>query len=363
MIWRSILRPLLFRFSAERAHHLGIGSLRMAGRVPGLLAAIGSTTRVVDPRLATERFGLSFPAPVGLAAGFDKDAMLIRELPAIGFGFVEVGTLTAHSQPGNPQPRLFRLPADRAVINRMGFNNGGSAAAADRLKRAPKSRVPLGINIGKSKITPNDEALEDYLTSFRRLADMADYVTVNVSSPNTPGLRQLQDREPLQRLLAALQQENAARSRPLPLLLKIAPDLEESQLDDIADLAASCRLAGLIATNTTIGREGLKTDAETVRQIGAGGLSGKPLTERSREVVAGLYRRTQGKLPIIGVGGIFDADDAWRMIGAGASLLQVYTGLVYEGPWFVKRLHRGLIERLERAGLKHLDDAVGRDLN
>lgn len=367
MIWRHLVRPLLFSLPAETAHEFSLRAFGASGRVPGVLPMLRALHQVSAPELESERFGLRFANPLGLAAGVDKEARCHREFAALGFGFIEVGTLTALAQPGNEKPRLFRLPIDQAIINRMGFNNHGSASAAARLAARPRTAYVLGVNIGKSKVTPLENAVEDYLESFRRLFPHADYVTVNVSSPNTPGLRSLQDREPLERLLAALTAENeslAAQRQiaPKPILLKIAPDVTEPQLDDIAALAFTCRLAGLIATNTTISRDGLITSAEQVKAIGAGGLSGRPLQHRSREVVAGLYRRVQGKLPIIGVGGIFDADDAWQMLRAGASLLQAYTGFVYGGPGFARGINRGLLKRMRAEGISHLDQVIGLDV-
>lgn len=367
MIYRSAIRPLLFRLDPENAHYFAMGLLSSSGRIPGVLALLRGMSSFKDSRLQRELFGLNFSNPVGLAAGFDKDAKWMKELSALGFGFLEVGTLTAHAQSGNPKPRLFRVPADSGVINRMGFNNEGSEVAAQRLAKYLPS-LPLGINLGKSKVTPNELAEGDYLLSFRRVFDYASYIAVNVSSPNTPGLRQLQDREPLTRLLMSLQAENqkiaSERNRsPKPILLKIAPDLEDAQLDDIAELTLETKIAGLIATNTTISRSGLKTPEQRITEIGNGGLSGKPLTERSRAVVSRLFRRTEGKVPIIGVGGIFKAEDAWRMIGAGASLVQVYTGFIYEGPLCVKRINQGLSKQLASAGLTNISEAVGRDVS
>ena len=367
MLYRYLVRPILFRLDPETAHYTAMGSLTWACKVPGVLRAVSWLSTVRHPKLKSEVFGLSFDNPIGLAAGFDKDARWMRELSALGFGFLEVGTLTAHPQPGNARPRLFRVPKDQGLINRMGFNNEGSEAAAKRLARY-RGELTLGVNLGRSKITPNELADDDYLLSFRRVFDHADYITVNVSSPNTPGLRQLQDKEPLTRLLLALQSENlkiaSQRNKaPKPILLKIAPDLEESQLDDIAELVMSTKIAGLIATNTTIGRSGLKTSADRIAAIGNGGLSGRPLTDLSRRVVAGLYRRTQGQVPIVGVGGIFSAEDAWRMIGAGASLVQVYSGFIYSGPRMAAQLAHGLLKQLDAAGLDHISKAVGRDVS
>lgn len=291
--------------------------------------------------LERELFGLKFPNPVGLAAGFDKDARLIDEMANLGFGFIEIGTITPKGQPGNPQPRLFRLPQDQSLINRMGFNNGGAIEAVERLKKR-KSNVIVGGNIGKNKVTPNDQADEDYLTCFRQLFDYVDYFVVNVSSPNTPNLRDLQEKEPLKALLTRLQEENNQKAKRKPILLKIAPDLTNDQLDDVVEIVMDTRIDGVIATNTTISREGLKTSEQEVASIGAGGLSGKHVSKRSTDVIRYLHEQGKDKFPIIGVGGIFTAKDALDKIRAGASLVQVYTGFVYEGPAMVKRINKVL---------------------
>ena len=294
-----------------------------------------------NPVLERELFGLKFPNPVGLAAGFDKDARLIDELSNLGFGFVEIGTITPKAQPGNPMPRLFRLPKDQSLINRMGFNNGGATAAVERLKRR-KSGIIVGGNIGKNKATPNDRADEDYLACFRQLFDHVDYFVVNVSSPNTPNLRDLQEKEPLKALLSRLQKENDQQAKRKPILLKIAPDLTNEQLDDVVEIVMDTRIDGVIATNTTISREGLSTAEQQVNAIGAGGLSGRSVRRRSTEVIRYLHTKSGGRFPIIGVGGIFTAKDALEKLRAGAALVQVYTGFVYEGPAMVKRINRVL---------------------
>jgi dihydroorotate dehydrogenase len=353
------LRPLLFTLDAEAAHHLATHFLSAVEALPPARAAWARRFHVADPRLKVNLFGLEFPNPVGLAAGFDKDGEFPRALAALGFGAVEVGTVTALPQPGNPAPRMFRLPADRGLINRMGFNNHGAAALAERL-RGKKLPVPLGINLGKSKVTPNEDALADYLTSLEHLYALADYVVVNVSSPNTPGLRALQDREPLQKLLAGVQRRLAERTQPKkPLLLKIAPDLSDAQLDDIVALLAATPVEGIIATNTTIGRGGLATPAAEVAAMGAGGLSGAPVRARSTEVIRRLYTATRGKLPIVGVGGIFTAEDAIEKLKAGASLVQVYTGFIYGGPMTVRRINEGLVAYLDKHGVTSVADLVG----
>jgi dihydroorotate dehydrogenase len=361
-MWRFV-RSVLFRLEPERAHHLALFVLRLAFAVPGLRALCRRRCRVEDPRLAVRLWDLTFPSPLGLAAGFDKDARWFNDLAALGFGFVEVGTLTGVAQPGNPKPRLFRLPRDGALLNRFGFNNRGSADAAARLARSRINPV-LGVNLGKSKVVPNEEAASDYLASFERLFPYAKYVVVNVSSPNTPGLRALQDKEALRSILRALQRSNASLAErrgttPRPLLVKVAPDLTPGQVDDVVDLALELGLEGLVATNTTIARDGLQTPEAEVAALGPGGLSGRPLTTKSRAFVRELYRKSKGRIPIIGVGGIMDGDDAWEMIRAGASLLQTYTGFIYGGPFFAHKVQRRLLERLEGSGHATLADAVG----
>ena len=365
MIYRA-LRPLLFRLPAERAHRAGTAVLGAMLALPTARRRLRAITLPEDSALAVERWGIRFPGPVCLAAGFDKAGTSINALGALGFAAVEIGTVTAHPQPGNPRPRLFRLPADRALVNRMGFNNPGADAVAERLQRTCVEPV-LGINLGKSKVTPLEEAADDYLASLERLAALADYLVVNVSSPNTPGLRTLQDPTPLRALTEAVVARNrelaAARgSAPPPVLLKIAPDLADPDIDTVAELAGAAGIAGMIATNTTISRNGLRTGAERLEEIGAGGVSGAPLLERAVEVVARVRARTEGRLPIIGAGGIFGPGDAWRHLAAGASLVQLYTGFVYGGPGTPRRIHRGLRERLEAAGLGSIEELIGSGL-
>jgi dihydroorotate dehydrogenase len=319
--------------------------------------------RVRAPQLETSVAGVDFESPVGLAAGFDKNALWFNALSSLGFGFVEVGTLTGHAQSGNPKPRVFRLPKDSALINRLGFNNRGSEAAAAALDGA-EIEPTLGINIGKSKITPNEEAISDYLLSLERLYDYADYFAINVSSPNTQGLRDLQAADPLRKLLGGLIERNkelaAERgSEKKPVFVKIAPDMDAAARDEIVDLAIELGLDGIIATNTTIERDPLTTDADRVEAIGNGGLSGKPLTDRSRAFVSTLYMRAAGRLPIIGVGGIMNGDDAYEMLRAGASLVQVYTGFVYGGPGFITQIHRKILERMRADGHATIADVVG----
>jgi len=340
-MYKVLLKPLLFKLDPERAHHLVFNSLKNVFKIPGIKAIVTSINKVDNPDLAKEVFGIKFKNPIGLAAGLDKDALLFNELSAFGFGFIEIGTLTPKPQPGNDKPRLFRLPVDEALINRMGFNNGGVKEAAIRLKKKDKG-VIIGGNIGKNKITPNNEAVNDYLICYEELYAVVDYFVVNVSSPNTPGLRELQEREPLTLLLNTLMKKNNAQPNPKPILLKIAPDLTDTQLDDIVEIIKETKIAGVIATNTTISREGLKTSPEIIQQIGAGGLSGKPLNNRSVEVVAYLAKKLEGKVPIIGVGGIHHAKDAQAMLDAGASLIQIYSGFIYEGPGLIKKILRAL---------------------
>lgn len=343
-MYKSLLRPLLFKLDPEKVHYLTTDALQTVYKLPFAKSISNSMFQVQNPKLERELFGLKFPNPVGLAAGFDKDAKLIDELANLGFGFVEIGTLTPKGQEGNPKPRLFRLPEDQAIINRMGFNNEGVDAAVARLRNR-KSKVIVGGNIGKNKVTPNEEALNDYLYCFKALYDVVDYFVVNVSSPNTPDLRALQEKEPLQQLLLALQEENSKMLKPKPLLLKIAPDLNEAQLNDIVEIAIEANLSGIIATNTTISREGLHASSQKVEEIGAGGLSGKPLTKRSTEIIRYLRQHLPQSIKIIGVGGIMTAEDALEKLDAGADLVQLYTGFIYEGPSLITRINRKLLAR------------------
>lgn len=363
MLWKSLVRPALFMIQAESAHHLSMSMFSSAAGLPPIGTCVGACCQVEDRRLEVDLFGLKFPNPVGLAAGFDKNAQWFNQLARLGFGSIEVGTITHLPQPGNPKPRLFRLAADCALINRMGFNNAGAEAVAERLKRI-RIRPILGINIGLTKVTPLERASEDYRGSFGLLFPFAAYFTVNVSSPNTPGLRSLQDREPLSRLLQSLQELNRelaekSQTSPRPILLKIAPDLSEAALDDVLEMASEQRIAAIIATNTTISRAGLTTSSSVVESIGNGGLSGQPLTERSREVVKYLYEKSQGAMPIIGVGGLMNGDDVWEMIRSGASLVQSYTGFVYGGPRFVRHVLSSLQKHLDDAGVDSITEVVG----
>lgn len=315
---------------------------RITLKVPGMKSVFKSLFSFEDKKLERELFGLKFKNPVGLAAGLDKNAVLIHELQTLGFGFVEIGTVTPMPQAGNDKPRLFRLPQDEAVINRMGFNNDGMEAIVERLKNRPKGLI-VGGNIGKNKATPNDKATDDYVKCFNALHDYVDYFVVNVSSPNTPGLRALQDKEPLMQLLQTLKDLNTTKTKPKPILLKIAPDLTNEQLDDIVEIVFTTKIDGVVATNTTIAREPLTTSKSEVEAIGMGGLSGKPVKDRSTEVIRYLSQKSNKQIPIIGVGGIFTAKDAQEKLDAGASLVQVYTGFIYEGPSIAKNICKGLV--------------------
>jgi dihydroorotate dehydrogenase len=335
-----LIRQLLFAFPPEDVHYFSMDLLRGACSLSPLKGLITKAFRPDQPQLGKELLGLRFPNPVGLGAGFDKNAVYLNELEALGFGFVEIGTVTPQPQSGNEQPRLFRLPADQALINRMGFNNNGVKAIEARLAafRKKNTHFIVGGNIGKNKVTPNEEAWKDYQICFEGLYDHVDYFVVNVSSPNTPGLRELQEKDSLKRIFGVLQESNAKKQQPKPLLLKIAPDLTREQLDDIVSLSLELNLSGLVATNTTISREGLTTPAARIEAIGAGGLSGAPVRERSTEVVRYLHEQTGGKVPIIASGGIFTGAHAAEKMAAGASLVQVWTGFIYQGPSIVKKI-------------------------
>lgn len=341
LLYKSIIRPILFQFDPEKVHHFTFGLISFLSKIPGVTALWKAMYMYKSPALKREFFGLKFENPIGLAAGFDKDAKLIDQFSNFGFGFIEIGTITPKGQPGNDKPRLFRLPKDKAIINRMGFNNSGMETAIERLKMR-RSKVIVGGNIGKNKLTPNESALDDYVATFEGLFPYVDYFVVNVSSPNTPNLRALQDKEPLTYLLSELQKLNNAKAERKPLLLKIAPDLGQHQLDDIVEIAKEVKLDGLIATNTTISRDGLQTSKSAIEEIGAGGLSGKPLATRSTEVISYLRTQFGTDFPIIAVGGIMSEQDAIDKMKAGASLIQIYTGFVYEGPAIVKRLNKAI---------------------
>jgi len=340
-MYKLLIRPILFWFDPDEVHYFTFSLIRILNRIPGFSSIFKSLYEVYDKRLEREVFGLKFKNPVGLAAGFDKDAKLYQELSNLGFGFIEIGTLTPKGQEGNPKKRLFRLKEDSAIINRMGFNNGGVQEAVERLKK--NKGVLIGGNIGKNKLTPNEEATSDYEICFDALYEYVDYFVVNVSSPNTPNLRALQDKEPLTALLQTLQNKNVTKPKQKPILLKIAPDLTDEQLLDIIDIVAETKIAGVIATNTTISREGL----QSVNKIEMGGLSGKPLTKRSTEVIRFLSEKSNKAFPIIGVGGIHSPEDAIEKLDAGASLIQLYTGFIYEGPALVKTINKAILNRMK----------------
>jgi len=337
-MYKFFIRPILFQFDPEDVHHFTFSFLKIIQKIPFVPALFRSLFVIRDPKLEREVFGIKFPNPVGLAAGFDKDAKLFKELSNLGFGFIEIGTVTPKAQPGNEKKRLFRLKEDSALINRMGFNNNGAWEAARRLRKNKK--ILIGGNIGKNKTTPNEDAIHDYEICFDALYSVVDYFVVNVSSPNTPNLRELQDKEPLTKLLQALQNKNSAKPEKKPILLKIAPDLTDEQLLDIIDIVKSTGIAGVIATNTTISRENLKS----VNQKETGGLSGRPLGKRSTEVIKFLSEKSGKAFPIIGVGGIHSPEDAIEKLEAGASLIQVYTGFIYEGPGFVKKISKAILK-------------------
>ena len=343
-MYKRLLRPFFFLFDPEKIHGFVFQSIRIALKIPGISFLCKSCYHINDKRLEKELFGLKFPNPVGLAAGFDKDAALFNELACFGFGFIEIGTLTPKAQPGNEKPRMFRLPEDEGLINRMGFNNKGVENAVIKLKNR-KTNLIIGGNIGKNKNTPNEEAISDYEKCFEALFDYVDYFVINVSSPNTPGLRALQDKIPLTALLKRMKELNAQKKEPKPILLKIAPDLTNEQLDDIVEIVAETKIDGVIATNTTIDRSNLKTDKATVEALGTGGVSGKPLTNRSTEVIRYLSGKSNKAFPIIGVGGIHSPEDAIDKLNAGASLIQLYTGFIYEGPVLIKNINKMILKR------------------
>jgi dihydroorotate dehydrogenase len=358
-MYKKIILPFLFRFDAEQVHHFVCSFIKFSFKIPLVPAIFRKLYSYENPVLERTVFGITFKNPVGLAAGFDKNADLVDELSEMGFGFIEIGTVTPEPQDGNEKPRLFRLKPDHALVNRMGFNNEGVKAAAQRL-RSRKTKLIIGGNIGKNKLTPNENALDDYLKCFDELHDTVDYFVVNVSSPNTPGLRDLQEKEPLKKILSALKvrsqelgiknqkSENPTSytlhhtsfyNQPKPILLKIAPDLTNSQLDDIVEIILETGIAGVIATNTTISRDNLATDEAQIKKIGAGGLSGTPLTYRSTEVIRYICQKSNNAFPVIGVGGITSADDALEKLRAGASLVQLYTAFIYEGPSIAKQIN------------------------
>jgi len=344
-MYRTLIRPVLFLFPPETIHRILVLLLKIVFRIPGVHRLVSSIYHLNDPALETEFLGMRFRNPVGLAAGFDKNAELFRELHAFGFSFIEVGTVTPLGQPGNTRPRSFRIPGDKGLINRMGFNNHGAGAAAAKLgRRRPKSLI-LGGNIGKNTSTPNETAVTDYEAVFEALYERVDYFVVNVSCPNITDLHKLQDQESLERILGRLLENRKRKSVQKPVLLKISPDLNDKQLDETLEIVSRMKIDGIVATNTTITREGLRTPAETIRRIGKGGMSGAPITKRSLEVVRYIHRKSSGSLPIIAVGGIMGVEDAMRMFDAGASLIQLYTGFIYQGPGLAKRINREILRR------------------
>ncbi len=360
-IYQNLIRPMLFKMPTETAHEFGIDVLK-----------VGLSSKFVRDYFAEKfkreefgelkRIGLTFKNPLGIAAGFDKNGKVVNQLSALGFGFVEVGTVTFEAQQGNEKPRLFRLPDDKALINRLGFNNEGTAKVVERLKKINANCV-LGVNIGKNKNVPNEEAIENYLKSFDLAFDVADYIAVNISSPNTPNLRELQKADALEELLSSLQERNLElgkqRKKNLPLVVKIAPDLSEGEIEAITDICLRVKISGIIATNTTVARDNLKTNKAEIERIAGGGLSGKPLQTRSNEVVKQIYKASKGKLPIVGVGGIFTAEDAFEKIASGACLLQSYTGFIYQGFTFARDVNFGLAKILREKGFHNLDEAIG----
>ncbi len=363
VLYRNIAKPFFFKMDPEAAHHLVIGGLEKAAALPGGLSALRLMYGVPEtPELAVDLFGLHFHSPVGLAAGLDKNAQAIPGFSSIGFGFMEVGTVTPKGQPGNEQPRLFRLPSDEALINRMGFNNEGAEVMARRLKAETRRTIPVAVNIGRNKTTANEAAHEDYRKCIRTLYPYGDFFVVNISSPNTPDLRSLQHGSELSHLLSEVKQEmelqrgsNGVRKS---ILVKIAPDVSSAELEYMVHTLTEAGMDGIIATNTTVRREGLTHESASE----TGGLSGKPLRDRSTEIISAIYRQTNGKLPIIGSGGIFSAQDAYDKIRAGASLVEIYTALIYEGPEVNRRIHAGLRNLLRRDGFRHISEAVGADV-
>ena len=347
MILYNLFRSLVFLLPAEKAHYFTVNLLKLSLKVPFSKLLFKKLFCLESPLIQRTVFGIDFPNPIGLAAGFDKNATCFNEMEYCGFGFVEIGTVTPLAQDGNDKPRLFRLKKDKAIINRMGFNNNGMAEAVENLKRkSPGSKLIIGGNIGKNKITSNENAIDDYIVSFKALFEYVDYFVVNVSSPNTPDLRALQEKEPLKKILTALQLVNESYPKKKPLLLKIAPDLSNEQLDDIIEIMLELKMDGIVATNTTIQRSGLLADDLQIEKIGAGGLSGKPLSQRSTEVIRYIHQKSKGAFPIMGVGGIHSVEDALEKLDAGATLLQIYTGFIYEGPLLNKRINKAILTRL-----------------
>jgi len=342
-MYKYLIKPIMFLLDPEKAHHITVRLFTILLAIPGIKWIFKQLYSVDAPELHRNIWGIHFPNPVGLAAGFDKDGKSFEQMSALGFGFIEIGTVTPLAQQGNDKPRLFRLPLDHALINRMGFNNDGVEALVNRLKKRKERNIIIGGNIGKNKNTPNEKAADDYIKCFEALYSLVDYFVVNVSSPNTPGLRELQEKEPLTQLLTTLMKHNKDKPVSKPILLKIAPDLSDSQLDDIIDIVNTTGIHGIIATNTTLDRSTLMTDTT---QIGAGGLSGKPLQSRSTEIIRYIYEKSGGSIKIIGVGGIQSGVDAIEKLNAGASLVQVYSGLVYEGPGLIKKINTSILNQI-----------------
>lgn len=344
----KLFRFVLFQFDAEKVHYFVVRLLNIIHRFMPARVIFRKLYVVESPQLSTSFLGLNFPNPVGLAAGFDKNAQNIDTLADCGFGFIEIGTVTPKAQPGNDKPRLFRLKADQAILNRMGFNNDGVEAAVAELKARQNRKIIIGGNIGKNKWTSNEDAVFDYLLTYEALFPYVDYFVVNVSSPNTPNLRALQEKEPLQNLLLQLQQKNATKTVPKPILLKIAPDLTDTQIDEIIEIVFLTKIAGLIVANTTISRDQLKTPTSEIEQMGAGGISGKPLAARTTELIRYIHQKSEGKIPMMAVGGIHSAKDALDKLDAGASLVQLYTGFIYEGPALVKAINKAILQRAQK---------------
>ena len=363
MLYEYFAKPLLFRMDPERAHHLTIGGLRTASRIPGVLQAMRAAYGSPEaPELRQTIWGIDYPNPLGLAAGLDKNGEAAAAFSNLGFGFIEVGTVTPKAESGNEQPRLFRLPPDQALVNRMGFNNNGAEAMREFLAALRHRPVPIAVNIGKNKMTPNEQAVQDYRTCMRILYDVGDFFVVNISSPNTPDLRSLQHGEDLRGLLHGIMEERnrLAQQRGTeakPVLVKLAPDLSQEQLAASVNIIREAGISGIIATNTTVSREGLKHPHGEQ----AGGLSGKPLKDKSTAIIRHVYCLTEGRIPIIGCGGVFSAADAYEKIRAGASLIELYTALIYQGPGLIKKIHKGLLECLKKDGLSHISEAVGKD--
>lgn len=346
-MYKTIIRPLLFYFDPEKIHHVVVGGLKLAFRIPGIGKIVNRLYAVNDPLLEREVFGLRFSNPVGIAAGFDKNAAVFNELAAFGFGHIEIGTVTPKPQTGNPKPRLFRLPADKGLINRMGFNNMGALMAQSKLKQKTTKAI-IGGNLGKNTLTPNSKAIADYVFNFETLFDVVDYFVVNVSCPNISDLHELQDQDALLGILGAIQQINKSKVKPKPVLLKVSPDLNNKQLDEVIDIVKRTGIDGIVATNTTITRHTIMLEKQKAEQAGKGGLSGLPIRDRSTDVIRYLSEKSGRAFPIIGVGGIFTAEDALEKLDAGADLVQVYTGFIYEGPGIARKINKALLARYQQ---------------